>query len=102
MPADTNAHGTIFGGWVMAQVDLAGSVLPARILRGGLGSVITPLPRFENAEAAWDYVERGLQAGVAVAPGAAFGEAYAHYVRICFTCVDEPTLEKACAILAGL
>ncbi len=26
MPADTNAHGTIFGGWVMAQVDIAGSV----------------------------------------------------------------------------
>jgi acyl-CoA thioesterase YciA len=26
MPADTNADGTIFGGWVMAQVDLAGSV----------------------------------------------------------------------------
>jgi len=59
-------------------------------------------PRFESAEAAWDYVERGLQAGVAVAPGAAFGDAYAHYVRICFTCVDEPTLEKACVILAGL
>ena len=26
MPADTNAQGTIFGGWVMANVDLAGSV----------------------------------------------------------------------------
>ncbi len=26
MPADTNAHGTIFGGWVMSQVDVAGSV----------------------------------------------------------------------------
>jgi hypothetical protein len=26
MPADTNAHGTIFGGWVMAQVDVAGSI----------------------------------------------------------------------------
>jgi acyl-CoA thioesterase YciA len=26
MPADTNANGTIFGGWVMANVDLAGSV----------------------------------------------------------------------------
>src|ERR1700674_806199 len=26
MPADTNAHGTIFGGWVMANVALAGSV----------------------------------------------------------------------------
>ena len=26
MPADCNANGDIFGGWVMAQVDLAGSV----------------------------------------------------------------------------
>ena len=24
MPADSNANGDIFGGWVMAQVDLAG------------------------------------------------------------------------------
>ena len=30
MPADSNANGDIFGGWVMAQVDLAGSVIPAR------------------------------------------------------------------------
>ena len=30
MPADCNANGDIFGGWVMAQVDLAGSVIPAR------------------------------------------------------------------------
>ena len=30
MPADVNANGDIFGGWVMAQVDLAGSVLPQR------------------------------------------------------------------------
>ena len=34
MPADTNAHGTIFGGWVMAQVDLAGSV-PATVCARG-------------------------------------------------------------------
>ena len=26
MPADTNASGDIFGGWIMSQVDLAGSV----------------------------------------------------------------------------
>ena len=25
MPADCNANGDIFGGWVMAQVDLAGA-----------------------------------------------------------------------------
>ena len=30
-PRDCNANGDIFGGWVMAQVDLAGSVLPQRI-----------------------------------------------------------------------
>lgn len=30
MPGDCNANGDIFGGWVMAQVDLAGSVIPAR------------------------------------------------------------------------
>ncbi len=34
MPSDTNAHGTIFGGWVMSQVDLAGSV-PAYVRAGG-------------------------------------------------------------------
>lgn len=34
MPADTNANGTIFGGWVMAQVDLAGSV-PASVRAAG-------------------------------------------------------------------
>jgi len=39
MPADCNANGDIFGGWVMAQVDLAGSVLPARLAQGRLATV---------------------------------------------------------------
>ena len=39
MPADCNANGDIFGGWVMAQVDLAGSVLPARLVRGRMATV---------------------------------------------------------------
>ena len=34
MPADSNANGDVFGGWIMAQVDLAGSVLPSRIAKG--------------------------------------------------------------------
>ena len=38
MPADTNGNGDIFGGWVMAQVDLAGSVLPARYIRGRMAT----------------------------------------------------------------
>ncbi len=39
MPADCNANGDIFGGWVMAQCDLAGSVIPARYARGRMATV---------------------------------------------------------------
>ena len=30
MPADTNAAGDIFGGWLMSQVDIAGSIIARR------------------------------------------------------------------------
>jgi acyl-CoA thioesterase YciA len=39
MPADCNANGDIFGGWVMAQCDLAGSVIPARYAKGRMATV---------------------------------------------------------------
>ena len=39
MPGDCNANGDIFGGWVMAQVDLAGSVIPARYTQGRMATV---------------------------------------------------------------
>ena len=39
LPADANGNGDIFGGWIMAQVDLAGAVLPARIARGRVTTV---------------------------------------------------------------
>jgi len=39
MPADCNANGDIFGGWVMAQVDLAGAVVPARYVNGRMATV---------------------------------------------------------------
>ena len=39
LPADVNGNGDIFGGWVMAQVDLAGSVLSARHVRGRMATV---------------------------------------------------------------
>ena len=34
MPADTNANGDIFGGWIMSQLDLAGGMLAKEIARG--------------------------------------------------------------------
>ena len=39
MPADVNVNGDIFGGWVMAQVDVAGAVLPYRIAKGRIATV---------------------------------------------------------------
>jgi acyl-CoA thioesterase YciA len=39
MPADANQHGDIFGGWVMAQVDIAGGVVAARRARGRVATV---------------------------------------------------------------
>lgn len=39
MPADSNPNGDIFGGWIMAQVDLAGSVLPKRLAKGRVATV---------------------------------------------------------------
>jgi acyl-CoA thioesterase YciA len=39
MPGDCNANGDIFGGWVMAQVDMAGSVQPARYTKGRMATV---------------------------------------------------------------
>jgi acyl-CoA thioesterase YciA len=39
MPADVNANGDIFGGWIMAQVDLAGAVLPSRLALGRIATV---------------------------------------------------------------
>lgn len=34
MPADTNANGDIFGGWIMSQMDLAGGILAKKLSQG--------------------------------------------------------------------
>ena len=39
MPGDCNANGDIFGGWVMANVDLACAVVPARYAGGRMATV---------------------------------------------------------------
>ncbi len=54
MPADANANGDIFGGWIMAQVDLAGSVLPSRISRGRIATVAVNQFVFKQAVSVGD------------------------------------------------
>jgi acyl-CoA thioesterase YciA len=39
MPADTNPNGDIFGGWLMAQMDLAGGIAAGRHARGRVATV---------------------------------------------------------------
>lgn len=39
MPADTNSAGDIFGGWLMSQIDIAGSILGHRVTNGRVVTV---------------------------------------------------------------
>jgi len=39
MPSDANIHGDVFGGWIMAQVDLAAAVPAVRRASGRVGTV---------------------------------------------------------------
>jgi acyl-CoA thioesterase YciA len=39
MPADTNANGDIFGGWLVSQMDLAASIAALKIAKGRVVTV---------------------------------------------------------------
>jgi acyl-CoA thioesterase YciA len=39
MPADANIHGDVFGGWIMSQVDIAGSLPAVRRANGRVATV---------------------------------------------------------------
>jgi hypothetical protein len=54
MPADVNANGDIFGGWIMAQVDIVGGVLAAR-----LWSKVASRPSRQNGTSLYDIQEMG-------------------------------------------
>jgi acyl-CoA thioesterase YciA len=48
MPADANASGDIFGGWIMAQVDIAGGVVAARRAQGRVVTVAVNAFQFKK------------------------------------------------------
>lgn len=39
MPADTNANGDIFGGWLMSQMDIGGAIMAKEIAHGRVVTV---------------------------------------------------------------
>ena len=46
MPADTSFNGDIFGGWIMAQMDLAGSMLAKEVTRTRTATVAVESMQF--------------------------------------------------------
>ena len=49
MPASTNPYGDIFAGWLVSQMDLAGSVAAVKISRGRVATVATEKMQFLSA-----------------------------------------------------
>lgn len=47
-PADTNAGGDIFGGWIMSQVDIAGSIAAYRRAKGRVVTVAVDSLQFHQ------------------------------------------------------
>ena len=56
MPSDANSSGDIFGGWVMSQVDIAGSIPAIRAAKGRVATVAVNSFRFKQAVMVGDVV----------------------------------------------
>ena len=56
MPADTNANGAIFGGWIMSQMDLGGSLLANEVALGPVGTVVVSEMNFSRPVKVGDVV----------------------------------------------
>ena len=56
MPADANSTGDIFGGWIMSQVDIAGSVPAIRLAKGRVATIAVNSFVFKQAVVIGDLV----------------------------------------------
>ena len=56
LPADVNQNGDIFGGWVMSQVDIAGSIPAAARARGRVATVAVNSIEFKQPVLVGDVV----------------------------------------------
>jgi acyl-CoA thioesterase YciA len=46
MPADANANGDIFGGWVLSQMDLAGGITASQRAQGRVATITVEAMKF--------------------------------------------------------
>ncbi len=57
MPADTNAAGDIFGGWLMSQADIAGATVAVQAAAGRVVTIAVNEFRFVSPVAVGDLVD---------------------------------------------
>ena len=62
MPADANYTGDIFGGWIMSQVDLAGSVPAMRLAKGRVATIAVDVTVYAQRRAAREECVRVTEA----------------------------------------
>ena len=62
MPADTNPNGDIFGGWLLSQMDVAGSILAKKIAKGRVATVAIEGMKFLLPVKVGDTVKIGFDA----------------------------------------
>lgn len=48
MPADANIHGDVFGGWIMAQVDIAGALPAVKRANGRVATIAVNAFQFKQ------------------------------------------------------
>lgn len=46
MPADTNPNGDIFGGWIMAQMDISGGIMAKELAQGRVVTIAVNAMKF--------------------------------------------------------
>ena len=56
MPADTNANGDIFGGWLLSQMDVGGGVFASKVARSRTVTVAIDAMNFRKAVYVGDLV----------------------------------------------
>jgi len=56
MPADTNANGDIFGGWLLSQMDVGGGVFASKVARSRTVTVAIEAMNFRKAVYVGDLV----------------------------------------------
>jgi N-succinyldiaminopimelate aminotransferase len=81
-----------------ASADAVGVAVPA----SGTFLFFALTPFLREGEAPLQLLERCARAGVVLTPGSAAGKHYPDWARMCFTCVDPATLERALGLLKGV